>query len=119
MLDTLHDPHLVFDFLVENTIFYELPFVEFLGGVRQAIVLGGHLIHRGECAFPYGADTVVLLTTTPFTRHNALRAVRGYSVEYWLLRVLLVWWRHEINLCPVLARPAVDQVQPPLTTSPG
>ena len=59
MLNALHDLHLIFHLLIEDTILDELAFVKLLGGVRNAAERRGHLVDSSEGAPAYLPNTII------------------------------------------------------------
>lgn len=80
MLNPLHYVHLVFHFLVENAVFHELPFIQLLGRIRDAVVLVCNFIYSGKRALTNLAQSVVLLRAVP-SLVQALSVVFGRRRE--------------------------------------
>lgn len=66
MLDSLHDPHLILYFLIQNAVLHELALVEFLRCVGLAGELHGHLVYRGESTSADFAHAIVLVRASPW-----------------------------------------------------
>ena len=61
MLDLPHDVHLVFYLLIQNAVFHEFPFIEFLRRERLTSEPLCDLVHGGEGAPANLTDPVVLV----------------------------------------------------------
>ncbi len=66
MLDLSHNLHLRVYLLVQNSVLHEPSLFKLLCCVRDAIKLGGNLVHYSKCTLADAADLVVFGTAFPF-----------------------------------------------------
>lgn len=110
MRNSLHYFHLVFHFLVEDTVFHELALVELFGSIWHTSVPICHLVHDRKCAFADLTDAVVPFATTKFPRMS----IGGWRIK-WLslgaVPIIFEWGRKEVHLSLVSNELAVRQAR--------
>lgn len=68
MIYSLHDLHLVLDFLIEDAVLHKTSFLQLLSRVWVAIELGGDFMDDSKGALSDLADFIVPIGTSPLPR---------------------------------------------------
>lgn len=104
MVDALHDLHLVFHLLIQNTILDKPPFLEFLGGIRKPVILGRDFVHHGKGSLADGASLVVLSRSGPVSLGGfssfGWGSIPGLScfVRFGSLELCLGRWLEQVHM---------------------
>lgn len=60
MSDSLHDPHLVFNLLIQYAILHELPFFKLFGSIGLPIIFGSHFVDYCKSSLANRSSSIVL-----------------------------------------------------------
>lgn len=90
MVEPLHDSHLVFHLLIQNTIFNKMPFFQLLGRIGPSIIFRRDHVHNSKGTFANLPHLVILAGASPFGIPIHLRPHSRRSHLVALLLLLLL-----------------------------
>lgn len=93
MFYSLHNLHLIFDFLIQHSILDKAALLNLFGGIWHSIVFGRYFVDDGKCSLANHTNAIVLAGPVPLSPHVifalcgrallarwAFRASRGYQL---------------------------------------